>query len=138
MRYLSIVAIALTLGLSFAVAAEKAESNKLGKQKIGEYVASTIMRGDPHLTKTVEMDVKLYDADGKTASTKDPKAVRVWIGTESAKADQKVEMKKAKTYLATVNVPQPLDDKTAKVWVEIDTDAGTNRAGFSMEHDHKH
>jgi hypothetical protein len=140
MRYLWIVAIALTLGLSFAVAAEeKAELHKLGRTKIGEYTVSTNMRGDPHMVKTVEFDVKLFDKEASKTPPPDPKAMRIWIGAEDAKADQKVAMtKKTSTFGATVTVPQPLDEKTAKVWVEIDTAAGTSRGSFSMEHDHKH
>lgn len=140
MRYIWTIAIALTLGLSFAVAAgdAKAELFKLGRQKIGDYTVSTNMRGDPHVVKTVEFDVKLFDKDASKTPPPDPKALRIWIGDENAPADQKVELKKkTTTFGANVNVPQPLAE-TAKVWVEIDTDAGTTRGSFSLEHDHKH
>ena len=138
MRNVWIAAIVLTLGLSFAVAAEKAEIHRLGKQKIGDYTASANMKGDPHLVKAVEFDVMLFGQDGKTPAEKDPKAIRIWIGDEKTADDQKVAMKKkTKTFGATVNVPQPLAD-SAKVFLEIDTDAGTTRGSYSMEHDHKH
>ena len=141
MQKIAIYSLALVamLGFSFVRAEDKAaEKHKLGRQKIGNYTVSVIMVGDPHEQKTVDFDVKLYDLAGSKTPPADPKAMRVWIGAEDAKPADKVAMtKKETTFAATATVPAPLAD-SAKVWVEVETDAGVSRGSFAMEHEHKH
>ena len=125
---------------SSAVAAEPAhkhgedEKHKLGRQKIGDYTVSVIMVGEAEAGKAIEFDIKLIDA--KT----DPKAMRVWIGTEDGAGSVKATAtKKTTTYDADAKVPSPLP-AGAKVWVEIETDSGTSKGSYALEEakDHKH
>jgi hypothetical protein len=136
-----IAALVLALGWSLvhAQAPKAPEKIKLGRQKIGNYTVSVILVGDPHEQKTVDIDVKLFDAEASKTPPPDPKALRAWIGGESVKAEDKVNLEKRKsTFGAPMPVPQPLAE-TAKVWVEVETDAGTARGSFKLdEHDHKH
>lgn len=104
--------------------------HKLGRQKIGEYTVSAIMFGEAEAGKTVEFDIKLIDA--KT----DPKAMRVWIGTEDAKGSEKAATtKKTATFGAPVKVPSPLP-AGSKAWIEVETDAGVLKGSYAIEEDH--
>ena len=108
-------------------------AHKLGRQQIGEYVVSVIIRGEIEAGATAEFDIKLYEGTGE------PKALRVWVGAEDAAGSTKAEGKKGKTtYVGTVTAPNPLP-ADAKVWVELETNSGTHKAGYAMDkHDHKH
>jgi hypothetical protein len=93
-----------------------------------------MITGDFHDDKEITFDVKLIDA--KT----DPKALRVWIGTEDAKGSEKATLtKKTTTFGGIAKVPTPLPAET-KVWVEIETDSGVSKGSYVVEekHDHKH
>ena len=142
----SVVVASMTLGvggmigaafeLPAAMAADEGhkhgegEKHKLGRQKIGDYAVSVIMIGEAVPGKEAEFDIKLIDAKS------DPKALRVWIGTEESK--EKATAKKGeKTYDADAKVPSPLP-KGAKVWVEIETEEGTAKGSYAMEDGHKH
>ena len=108
--------------------------HKLGRQAIGSYTVSVIMRGEPEPGKTINFDIKLIDA--KT----DPKALRVWIGTEDGQGSEKATAtKKTATYGTDAKVPSPLA-VGAKAWVEVETDAGVFKGSYAIEehHDHKH
>jgi hypothetical protein len=110
------------------------EMHKLGRQKIGTYTVSAIMVGDAEAGKTVKFDIKLIDAKA------DPKAMRVWIGAEDAKGSEKATAtKKTATYGADVKVPSPLP-AGAKAWVELETDAGIEKASYAFDDHagHKH
>jgi len=110
----------------------KDEKRKLGRQSIAGYTVSVIIVGDPHEEKSIDFDVKLIDA--KT----EPKAIRVWIGTEDGAGSTKAALtKKTTTYVGVAAVPSPLP-AGSKVWVEIETDAGTNSGSYSIEDGHKH
>ena len=107
------------------------EKHKLGRQKIGNYTVSVILIGEAEAGKEAELDIKLIDAK------EEPKALRAWIGKEDG-ADKAIATKKKTTYDADVKVPSPLP-KDAKVWIEIETAAGTEKGSFAIEdkHDHK-
>ncbi len=131
LQVLAIVA-ALAFGMAVHAAEGQKEKHKLGRKKIADYTVSVIITGDIHDDKEIEFDVKLFDA--KT----DPKALRAWIGTEDAKGSEKVELKKkTATFGGVAKVPSPLPDD-AKVWVEVETDAGIAKASYEDKHDHKH
>lgn len=108
--------------------------HKLGRKKIGDYTVSVILIGEAEAGAKVKFDIKLIDANA------DPKALRVWIGTEDAKDDTKTALVKGeKTYAVEVTVPKPLP-AGAKIWVEVETDAGKAKGSYEMEsHDgHNH
>lgn len=107
--------------------------HKLGRKKIGDYTVSVILIGEAEAGEKVKFDIKLIDAKA------DPKALRVWIGTEDAKDDTKTALVKGqKTYAAEVSVPSPLPPGS-KVWVEIVTDAGNVKDFFEADsHEEKH
>lgn len=109
------------------------EKHKLGRKTIGDYTVSVILIGEVEAGGHVDFDIKLIDA--KT----DPKALRVWIGTEDAAGSEKADGKKGKTtYTGEVKVPATLPEG-AKLWVELETDAGVKRGSYNYEHhDHKH
>lgn len=111
----------------------KDEIHKLGRKKIGDYTVSVIMIGEAEAGAKVKFDIKLIDAKA------DPKSLHVWIGAEDAKDDAKTKLTKGeKTYAGEVTVPSPLP-AGAKVWVEVETDAGKSRGAFETDtHDHKH
>jgi hypothetical protein len=112
----------------------KDEIHKLGRKKIGDYTVSVILIGEAEAGAKVKFDIKLIDAKA------DPKALRVWIGTEDAKDEAKTALVKGeKTYAADVTVPSPLP-AGAKIWVEVETDSGKAGGSYEMEsHDgHKH
>jgi hypothetical protein len=95
------------------------EKHKLGRQKIGAYTVSVIMIGEPEAAHPVDFDVKLFDND------KDPKAIRVWIGTEDGKGSEKVKLeKKTTTFGGRVKMPDTKPEN-CKVWVEVETESGT-------------
>ena len=109
------------------------EKHKLGRKQIGNYTVSVIIVGEVEAGKHVDFDIKLIDAKS------DPKALRVWVGTENASGSKKAEGKKgAVTYTGEVDVPNPLP-QGSKLWVELETDDGLKRASYDYEqHDHKH
>jgi hypothetical protein len=105
--------------------------HKLGRQKIGDYTVSVIMVGEADAGHTVDFDVKLFDND------KDPKALRIWVGTEDGKGSDKVQLqKKETTFGAKVKVSDP-KPAGSKVWVEVETDKGTAKGSYVLE-EHKH
>jgi len=110
------------------------EKQKLGRQKIGDYTVSVIMVGDIHDDKEIDFDVKLVDAKAE------PKALRIWIGSEDGKGSEKATLTKKKTtFGAKAKVPSPLPE-TPRVWVEVETDSGTTKGSYAIndKHDHKH
>ena len=136
----AIAAVLLTTVIAVAAAAAaqdhkhgKGEKHKLGRKVIGDYTVSVITIGEVEPGGHVDFDIKLIEA--KT----DPKALRVWIGSEDGAGAQKAEGKKGKTtYAGEVNVPKTLP-KGAKLWVELETDAGVKSGWYDYDkHDHKH
>ncbi|MBC8105222.1 MAG: hypothetical protein H7Z14_01420 [Anaerolineae bacterium] len=109
------------------------EKHKLGRKAIGDYTVSVNLIGEIEPGGHVDFDIKLIDAKS------DPKALRVWIGTEDGSGAKKAEGKKGQTtYTGEVDVPKPLP-QGAKLWVELETDAGVKRASYELEeHGHKH
>ena len=133
----SIALLAIVLFAMSAFAQEhkhgKDEKHKLGKKPVGEYTVSVIVIGEADPGEKVKFDIKLYQ--GKT----DPKALRVWIGTEDGKGSAKATGSKGTTtYVGEVEVPKPLA-ADAKLWVELETDAGVKSGSWDLEeHGHKH
>jgi hypothetical protein len=132
------LAVALLAGFALAAAAEPAhdhgQTHKLGRKVIAGYTVSVILLGEVEPGGHVDFDIKLIGA------TSDPKALRVWVGTEDAKGSEKAQGKKGKaTYVGEVNVPKPLPDGS-KLWVELETDTGTASGSYEFEKhdDHKH
>ena len=111
----------------------KGEKHKLGRQTIGDYTVSVILVGEVEPGEHVDFDIKLIDAKA------DPKALRVWIGAADASGSTKADGTKGKTtYTGEVDVPKPLPEG-ARLWVELETDAGVKSGSFEIEkHDHKH
>ena len=110
----------------------KGEKHKLGKKTVGGIVVSVITIGEVEAGGHVDFDIKLYDV--KT----EPKAVRVWIGTEDGNGSTKAEGKKEKTYTGEVQVPKPIPEGS-KLWVEIETESGTEKGAWDYDkHDHAH
>ncbi len=109
------------------------EKHKLGRKTIAGYTVSVILVGEVEAGKHVDFDIKLIDAKN------DPKALRVWVGLEDAKGAKKTDgVKGTATYTGEVDVPKPIPEK-AKIWVEIETDAGVSKDWFEYDtHDHKH
>ena len=109
------------------------ETHRLGRKMIGDYNVSVVLIGEVEAGKQVDFDIKLIDA--KT----EPKALRVWIGTEDAKGSTKAEGKKgAATYTGKISIPNP-PPEGSKLWVELETDTGVKSAGYNLEeHGHQH
>ena len=109
------------------------EKHKLGRQAIGEYTVSVILIGEAEPGEHVDFDIKLIDAKS------DPKALRVWIGSQDGAGSTKATGTKGKTtYTGEVDVPKPLPEGS-KLWVELETDAGVKTGSFDIDkHDHKH
>lgn len=121
------------------VAAEqgKDEMHKLGRQKVGTVEVSVITFGEVEPGAKVRFSIKIFD-------TNEPKAMRVWIGTQDAAGSTRAEGKKESTapngilYAGEVQAPKPIPEG-AKLWVELETAAGTHSAGWNYDvHDHKH
>lgn len=105
---------------------EKEEIHKLGRKTIGGYTVSVIIIGEAHAGETAKVDVKLIDA--KT----EPKALRVWFGAEKVDAKDKTTLTKGeKTYAGDVKVPVGTPEK-GPLWVELETDAGTQSASYEI------
>ena len=114
------------------------EKHKLGKNKVGDVEVSVITIGEVEAGGHVDFSIKIF-------TTAEPKALRVWIGTESGEGSKKADGKKGDAnqtgilYSGEVDVPKPIP-AGSKVWVEIETDKGTNKASWSYDtHEgHKH
>jgi hypothetical protein len=137
MRNALSLSLALVLGLAAIALAQhkhgENEKHKLGRKTIGDYLVSVILIGETDHDSHIDFDIKLIDA--KT----EPKALRVWIGTEDAAGSKKgVGTKGNTTYTGKIEVPKPMP-AGAKLWVEIETDAGIKSGWFDHDkHDHKH
>lgn len=69
----------------------------------------------------------------KTAGEGDPKAVRLWVGIESAEGSTKVRTHKHGDKMeAHVEVPDPIP-AGAKLWVEVETAAGRKAASLDFK-----
>lgn len=116
----------------------ESEKHKLGKMKVGTVEVSVITIGEVEAGGHVDFDIKVFTPPAE------PKALRVWIGTQDAagstKADGKKDFVKEGSYFykGEVQVPKTIP-AGAKLWVEIETDSGTQSAGWNYDvHDHKH
>ena len=132
------IVVGLILSLAGALFAQehkhgKDEKHKLGKKPIGDYTVSVIVIGEAEAGERVKFDIKLYD--GKS----DPKALRVWIGTEDGKGSTKVPgTKETTTYKGEIEVPKPMP-AGGKLWVELETESGVKSGSWDLEeHGHKH
>jgi hypothetical protein len=64
-----------------------------------------------------------------------PKAVRAWVGVESAEGSVKVKAKETEKFFdADLEVPKPLPEKS-KFWVELETAAGKTKVSFAYDAD---
>ena len=113
------------------------EKHKLGKNKIGDVEVSVITTGEVEPGAHVDFSIKVFTLN-------EPKALRVWIGTESAEGSKKAEGKKGSTdakgilYTGEVDAPKPIPAGSL-LWVELETDKGTQKASWNYDvHDHKH
>lgn len=140
MKKIVTTALAGLIALSLCAAQEhkhgKDEVFKLGRQTIGGYTVSVNLIGsDLHASgEKAEFSIKLVDAKSF------PKSLKVWAGSADAAGATKVEGKKdAKDiYRGEITAPSPYP-KEAKLYVEIETDSGTQTGSYKLEvHDHKH
>ena len=69
----------------------------------------------------------------KLKGDKEPKAIRIWIGIESAKGSAKGKAHKhGKKMEAHCDVPDPIP-AGAKLWVEVETDAGKTKVSLDYK-----
>jgi len=69
----------------------------------------------------------------KLKGDKEPKAIRIWIGIDSAKGSAKGKAHKhGKKMEAHCDVPDPIP-AGAKLWVEVETDAGKNKGSLDYK-----
>lgn len=136
MKLRVVLSLMIALMASLALAQHKHgpdEKHKLGKKPIGDVTVSVIVIGEVEAGKPVQFDIKLYDVKAE------PKAIRVWIGTEDGKGSTKAEGKKeTTTYKGKVDVPSSIP-QGAMLWVELETAEGTKSNSWDFsEKGHKH
>jgi hypothetical protein len=101
--------------------------HELGTQTIGGYSVAAARFGD--LKPGGESVVEL----GVTGGSGKPKAVRAWIGTEGGQDSAKAKGEaKDDDYDIHVEVPATIP-ADAKLWVEIETDAGKPKGSFDLK-----
>jgi hypothetical protein len=99
----------------------------LGTKKIGTYEVQLTLAGE---VKAGEEAVFIIKPKG----TEEPKAVRAWVGVESGQGSikTKAEEEKEGEWHAHHKVSKPMP-ANGKVWVELETAAGKQRAAFELK-----
>lgn len=140
----------LTLLLAWGLSAFAADerdygvSYEVGKITIGGIVVEGEMAGLATPGKEVKVELHI------TPAAPAPKAVRVWIGSESGRGSAKTraagEVGHASGYEALVVVPSPLPDGS-RIWISLEPAQGDTVTGSLAlpgpnskvhEHDHDH
>lgn len=99
----------------------------LGTKKVGEFEVQVSLAGE---AKPGEEAVFIVKPKG----TAEPKAVRAWVGAESGQGSikTKAEEEKEGEWHAHHKVSKPMP-ANSKVWVELETVSGKQRASFDMK-----
>lgn len=109
----------------------KGEKKDLGKKKIGDYQVQVTQIGH---VKPGEEAVFVVVLSGATAK---PKAVRGWVGVESAeKSIRSAAEDEGKEYHLHHKVSKPIPQKEkekSKLWVEVETGSGKKKASFDYK-----
>ena len=105
----------------------KGEKKDLGSKKVGSFNVQVTQVGD---VKSGEETILIIKPKGDG----EPKAVRAWIGVESGQGSikTKAEEEKEGEWHAHHKVSKPLPAKS-KLWVELETAAGKQRASFDYK-----
>lgn len=142
----AIISLLLLCGIGILAAEERVYgvSREAGKVTIGGIVVDVEMAGVAAAGKGVHIEMHIAPAAPA------PKAIRVWIGSESGRGSIKTkaagEVGHASGYEAHVEVPSPLPDGS-KIWISIEPaqgDIATGSLAFPgpnakvHEHDHDH
>ena len=128
---------------------EHGKSVEVGEVTIGATKIDVEMAGIASAGKEVHVELNL------TPATPTPKAVRVWIGSDSGRGSEKAkatgEAAHPGSYEAHVAVPAPLPEGS-KIWISIEPASGEavkgslplpgsdakGRADHDHDHDHEH
>jgi hypothetical protein len=104
----------------------------LGKQTVAGNTVSVTQIGDAVVAgKAVTFEIKISPEAGGSAAK--PRAVRAWVGNEKAEGSVKANAPwREKFYDADLEVPAKLP-AGSKLWVEVENDAGKNRASFDYK-----
>jgi hypothetical protein len=101
--------------------------HELGTQTIGGYTVAAARFGDLKPGEESVVELEVTGGGGK------PKAVRAWVGGESGEGSAKARGEgKGDDYDVHVEVPSTLA-ADAKLWVEIETEAGKPRGSFDLK-----
>ena len=101
--------------------------HELGSQTIGGYTVAAARFGDIKPGEEAVVELTVTGGAGK------PRAVRAWVGTESAEGSAKAKGEAAgDDYDVHVEVPAALPGDS-KLWVEVETDAGKPRGSFDLK-----
>lgn len=126
----SIAALCIAALLPSAAAAHPTgpdvKIRELGSTAIGSYSVASKQIGEVAPGSTATFEIYL------SGRSEPPKAVRAWVGDESAKGSVKAKAVKTPDYFdADVEVPEPLPERSA-LWVEVETDAGKEKSSFEI------
>jgi hypothetical protein len=114
-------------GADHAHGTPAAGTHDLGTVTVAEY-ALKVTQTSP-VTAGKEADFALTLAGG----TGEPKAIRLWIGVESAEGSTKVRTHKHGSKMeAHVEVPNPIP-AGAKLWIEVETTEGRKAAAVAFK-----
>lgn len=101
----------------------------LGQVKIGEYEIEAMQQSKVEAGKESIFEIKIVKG------APEPKAIRAWIGIESARGSVKAKSHKHGDEISVhCEVPDPIPDGT-KLWVELETDAGKTKGSFDYKKD---
>jgi hypothetical protein len=103
----------------------KGEKKDLGSKEIAGYAIKVTQVGD---VKPGEESVFLLVVSG--GGTTKPKAIRAWVGVESAEGSAKTKAEdEDKEWHAHVETPKPIPDKS-QLWLEVETADGKSKVAF--------
>ncbi len=101
----------------------------LGQVKIGDYEIEVLQQSKVEAGKESIFEIKIVKG------APEPKAIRAWIGIESARGSVKAKSHKHGDEISIhCEAPNPIPEG-AKLWVELETDAGKTQGSFDYKKD---
>jgi hypothetical protein len=99
----------------------------LGSKEVAGYTIKVTQTGDVKAGEETVFLLVLTGGAGK------PKAIRGWVGVESAEGSTKVKCEdEDKEWHAHVEVPKPIPDKS-QLWLEVETADGKKKVAFDYK-----
>jgi hypothetical protein len=108
------------------------EKHELGTQQAGVYTVKATQTGE--IKPGVEVVFEIVVSGGTTK----PTAVRAWVGSEDGQGSAKSKAEAGdKDYHAHIELPASIP-ANSKLWVELDTASGRQRASFNFPKEDDH